>query len=214
MELSISDLVYINDAAKSLKHRDFVFINNILIGLDNLNIYICKVILDTNKLTNIPLVGLMFNQKELSKFVKSLTMESSFHIDENISINHFYTSMGAEELNIRIDHNINNFALSRLQETNNMDSQLIVPPEDITGDIEKLFALRKTDGAFYYVYKNNYYMTLFSGLLPLNKSDKVFVNVLDNTPSTFITRFTVKKSKFNLSIYLAYCKVPRFAPQA
>jgi hypothetical protein len=212
LELSISDLVYINDAAKSLKYSDFVFINNLLVGIDNINTYTSKVILDVNKLSNVSLIGLSFNQRELSKFVKSLSVESSFYIDENQPINKIYSSVGAVELNIHIDSAMNNLVAAKINQSLDIDN-LMINSEDVTADMEKLFSMRKGDGAFYYVSHDNHYMTLFNGLLPLNKSDKIFLSIYDAGYGTFTTRFIVKKSKFTIMVYVSYLSIPKKGPQ-
>lgn len=212
MQLSISDLVYINEAAKCLKHRRFAFINNLLIGLDNIQTYICKIVLDPNKLENVSLKGLIFDQRDLSKFIKALTTESYFYIDENNAVNQMFTNIGAVEMLVLTDKNMIDFALSRINQSNLIDSSIAAYNNpisgDITKDIEEVFTMHKGDGAFYYKFQNRYYLTLFNGLLPLNKSDKVYLSILDNgMEPTFTAKYDIKKSKFVISIYIAYLKV-------
>jgi hypothetical protein len=80
--------------------------------------------------------------------------------------------------------------------------------EEVTSDLLQLYSMRKTDGTIHYRFKNRYYMTLFSGLLPLNKNDKIYLRVCDGQmPHTFIANFKVKKPKFLVSIYIPYLNV-------
>ena len=70
--------------------------------------------------------------------------------------------------------------------------------------------MKKADGTYYYIPTVNdtkYFITLFSGLLPLNKSDKVNLQICDLHDNKFIAKFTVMKKKIDIYIYLAYLKV-------
>ena len=84
--------------------------------------------------------------------------------------------------------------------------------KEITNEIQELYSLRKTDGCFYYntsVNNNKYFMTLFYGLLPLNKADKVSLTIYDTgwIYNDFVTHFVVDKKKFKVNVILCYLKV-------
>lgn len=206
MILNLNDIININEASKMLKQRDFILYKNSLYGLDNFNIYICRIDIDVNRLTPeaINNVGLQFNMRELSTFIKNLSIESSFEIDTNIQENIIYTKSGAAELHIKIDNNLTKMIENKINYANQIDSLCSIE-EEITENIADLYSLKKDDGGYYYIHNNKYYMTLFSGLLPLNKSDKIFLSINDNG-STFISRFRVKK-KYNIFVYVSYLKI-------
>ena len=93
---------------------------------------------------------------------------------------------------------------------NNIDSTVYI--KEITNEIQELYSLRKTDGCFYYntsVNNNKYFMTLFYGLLPLNKADKVSLTIYDTgwIYNDFVTHFVVDKKKFKVNVILCYLKV-------
>jgi hypothetical protein len=68
--LTTSELVYINEAAKALKQKEFILIDNAMIGLDNIQSIVTYVLLDNNFFIN-HLNGVIINQRALSAFVKS-----------------------------------------------------------------------------------------------------------------------------------------------
>ena len=82
MQVKISDLIYINDAARALKKSNVMWIKNKLICIDNLN-YIIFCSLDPDKLSVLPNRGIIFNQRELSKFMKAVSTESQFDIGDS-----------------------------------------------------------------------------------------------------------------------------------
>ena len=80
---------------------------------------------------------------------------------------------------------------------------------DITNDLLDLFSMKKTDGCFFYkpiINNKQYFMTLFPGLLPLNKADKVFLSIKD-FGNHFISFFTVEKKKYKVQVIVCYLKV-------
>ena len=209
INMPISELVYINDAAKVLKQKDFLLYNTTLIGIDNLKVSICKLQLDPSYIQTPIFSGLIFNQRELAKYIKNITTESSIEIDENQRYTIIPSLIDLEtSITIEINNIITNDVLSKLSKVNMLDNTFSYE-EDVTTDLSKLFNMRKDDGGFYYVYKNKYFMTLFNGLLPLNKSDKVFISLQDdpNYPSIFHVRFRIKKTKFEVFVYLTYTNI-------
>ena len=60
MKLLTSDLIYLNDACKSLKCKMAIFISNKLIGIDDFN-YIIFTNLDPENISVMPDKGLIIN---------------------------------------------------------------------------------------------------------------------------------------------------------
>ena len=73
MILTTAELVYINEAAKALKQKDFMIIGNIMIGLDNIQNILTYIALDGNFITNY-IEGAIINARALSAFIKSLSV--------------------------------------------------------------------------------------------------------------------------------------------
>ena len=67
--------------------------------------------------------------------------------------------------------------------------------------------MKSADGAIGINY-NGYYLTLFPSLLPTNKSDKLFLKILQQLlPNIFTAKFNIKKKKFVIITYVSYLKV-------
>ena len=59
-----------------------------------------------------------------------------------------------------------------------------------------------------YKYDSTHILTLFGGLLPLNKSDKIYIILEDNIDGkTFTVRFRVHKKICDIIIFLNYLKI-------
>ena len=217
MIIKTVDLITINEASKALKQKDFIYCDGCIYGIDNIDGYITWVEI-TNSLHDkcINLDGLVFNARELSSFVKSINTEDEFDIrfDSNnmcilstinerliITKNDYLVSTIKTKIN-----KINKF----INSCNNIDSTVYI--KEITNEIQELYSLRKTDGCFYYntsVNNNKYFMTLFYGLLPLNKADEVSLTIYDTgwIYNDFVTHFVVDKKKFKVNVILCYLKV-------
>ena len=207
MTINLNDLIVMNEAAKMLKQRDFMIYRNSLYGLDNFMIYICRIDLNPNRLSAeiINDIGLQFNTRELSAFINNLSTESVFEIDTSKNENILHSKSLKAELHIIINKNVTSMINSKIYTAKQID-RLCSDEEEITDNISDFYLLKKDGGGYYYIHDNKYYMTLFNGLLPLNKSDKIFLSINDNGNNTFIARFRIKK-KYNVFVYVSYLKV-------
>ena len=216
------DLININEAAKALKQKDFMYYNYKLYGIDNIDGYITWVDLSESSHEYINYEGFVFNARELSAFVKDISTEEEFNIvfnpDNNTCI--LYT-INDTQLHIRNDNMLLSIVQNKINAINKERMSCEIGPgysnfvsdmRDITNEVQDLFGLRKTDGCYYYktiVRGNNYFMTLFYGLLPLNKSDKVFLSIYEPgiNSRSFMAQFMVVKKKFKVNMILCYLKV-------
>ena len=196
--------IAINEAAKALKQRDFILIDNAIIGLDNIQNIITYTLLDTNFISNY-YNGIIINQRALSSFIKSLSIESDFEFDSNNTIR----TISGVELVIGYDLSIATLASNRFKYITLLDNNIkpSIPETEIADIMVKVQAMKSSDGAIGVNY-NGYYMTLFPTLLPLNKSDKMYVTILQpDMLHTFIAKFCIRKKKFNIITYVNYLKV-------
>lgn len=67
-------------------------------------------------------------------------------------------------------------------------------------DFKNLINMRASDGAKQFIIDPYHIIFLFSGLLPILKSDSVFVRTIDNYSSSFLTHFIIKKKKMDVNI--------------
>jgi hypothetical protein len=208
-KITVEDLLQINEAAKALKQKSFTIFNcNILVGLDNIDVCL--------KYTTIPIVlneksqaleAMQFNTRELSAFMKSITIETELDIlidNTNYSI---YISNNNSNI---ILNKVNINLLEKFTIINNeINTKGIICNSELINDkISKLFEMHKADGCLYYIHHNKYYITMFPGMLPLNKSDKVFLEIIGHDQyKYFIAHFEIKKKKYTINIFIRYLKL-------
>ena len=206
-KISTELLLNINEAAKALKQKQFSIFNcNVLVGLDNIDVCfkyttMTSVMDDESQI----LENTIFNLRELSNFVKNITIETEFDIIDNN--NKYIIKVSNIEMEMyKLNFNIMNRFINLSSCIQNLKHETSL--ECINDNISKLFEMRKDDGCLYYIHKNIYYITLFPGLLPLNKSDTVYLEIYsDVNTNSFIAHFIVKKKKYSIDIFIRYLKV-------
>ena len=211
MIIKTVDLITINEASKTLKQKDFIYCDGCIYGIDNINGYMTYTyILDKlhDKYNNFN--GFIFNARELSAFVKSIGAEEDFDIIFNIENIAKILSLNGE-LYIKNNQFLLSMVRSKRIKFGPM-AKLATEKLEITNNIRGLYDLKKTDGCYYYkpiVNNIRYFITLFYGLLPLNKADRVFLSIYDPDylSNNFIAFFTVAKKKFEVNTILCYLKV-------
>lgn len=211
MIITTSDLIYLNDSARALKQKDVILYRNMLVGIDNFN-YIILLYLNADKLHLYQDRGIIVNQRNLSAFIKTISTESEFEIREPEYSGISSITTISSNLDIRFDENIKNVIINRIATANDIDRKMdrMVSgyiERDVTQELKELYSLTKTSGSILYHFDQNHLMTLFSGVIPLAKSDKLFLQVLDNSRSTFLARFRVQKKQSTVFVYLAYLKI-------
>lgn len=206
MILTTAELVYINEAAKALKQKDFMIIGNIMIGLDNIQNILSYISLDSNFITNY-IEGAIINARALSAFIKSLSLESDFKFDYD---NCIIRTISGGELCISFDNRLLDLVKNKYAYGMNIDkTNKIAISENQIDDIAKhIQTMNKADGGSGVNY-NGYYMVLFPSILPMNKSDKMYVTIFDFGIgyNTFIAKFRINKKKFDIITYIHYIKL-------
>ena len=211
MMIKTVDLITINEASKALKQKDFIYCDGCIYGIDNINGYMTYTyILDKlhDKYNNFN--GFIFNARELSAFVKSIGTEEDFDIIFNIENIAKILSLNGE-LYIKNNRFLLSMVRSKRIKFGPM-AKLATEKLEITNDIRELYDLKKTEGCYYYkpvINNTHYFITLFYGLLPLNKADRVFLSIYDPDylSNSFIAFFTVIKKKFEVNTILCYLKL-------
>ena len=208
--MKASELIYLNDAAKALKQKNFIIKNNTIVGADNTAFLIYTTLDPCYFYPQEFICNMQINSRELSAFVKDIQLMQDFKFHSNMNGLEIYN--GSKILNfinkqqtfdnIAIDTNIK--FVKTIQSNSDICNMCIEPEENVTEELSFLFALKKDSGCSNYVYKNKYYMTLFSGILPLNKSDKIYLSIYSNNSVSFNALFRVEKKKFNVIVCIAY----------
>lgn len=211
MEISKLDLINISNTAKTLKQRDFAIVNFSICGLDYIQSYFIttQIVLSSNIFFQMNTL-VKFNTRELSAFVKTLTLEDTFKLnyshDDVIQGESIYTitSMNGEELPIRISNTYNHPLCMYMKRFKYMQFS---ENEDVSDLFRDLYSLRMTDGTIRLQYKR-YFMMLFSGIIPLNKADKLSIAIHDTNDAVFIARFTIKKKGgVIVTVYMSFLNI-------
>lgn len=204
--IPISDLMYIFEISKALKQKDFIWYLEYVIGMDSED-YIIYTKLDLNKISIRPQVGLIINQRELSKFMKSITTEFDFSI--NITGMHFITLLHTLTETLKINANLS-IAQNKLNTILSADQFNNMLEQDVSESIglNYLYAMTKSSGIKMYQYDNTHILTLFGGLVPLAKSDKLYLIINDLIDGiTFLARFRVHKKISDIIVIVRYIKL-------
>ena len=208
--VTVSDLIYINEAAKALKQKDFCWIDNTLIGVDDFNYAIyCK--LDAYKISVIPRKGLYINQKELSAFIKNITVEEGFNIADEYNTGAtttlFTNNLAELEIHMNPEMDIRvYYQLAQISKINMLMQN--IPEQDVTARFADLYKMPKGAGVTMYHYDATHIMAIFGGIVPLLTADKLYMKLYDDSPATFLVQFRVdKKNKFEVFVYLMYLKI-------
>lgn len=204
------DIIYLNEAVKALKQKKVAVYGNCIIGLDNIAQYVCYTMLDLNMIGHwILTVNAVVTAADLNSFVSAIQTESSFLYDIDNPYGNLWTATkDGKDYQVAFVHdkNVIDFAITRVNNCHyqfgNQDNFM----KNIDDEIQKLRDMKRADGTFYLVH-NGYFITMFPGLLPVLKTDKVFLTIYDMNATSFVAKFTVKKKKFEVYIYLAYLKV-------
>jgi hypothetical protein len=67
-----------------------------------------------------------------------------------------------------------------------------------------IISSKAADGASLFIINNRYMMYIYSGLLPINKSDKVTLDIYDVDNYSFLVKFIINKGKFTINKYVKY----------
>lgn len=208
--INISNFNEIVAGIKALKADLVCIYGDILIGTDNTktNIKIYKMN------TPIPLTPVTIITKELSTgFFSNITDTNIIFDFGQRKIYCPNNKSYAEESNIMLDLNM---AKNLIIRYNNLMESLyrcnnVINYKEITNDeyFQPYKLLKAADGAQLYNPNGNidHGMYLYSGAIPLNKSDKVELKIYEHG-DTFISNFTVYKKKLNpINIYFRFIKL-------
>lgn len=201
------DLIYLNEAAKALKQNIFQYLKdgNIIIGCDNIDSYTIFTKLDENLFYNPEMDGFIINSRELSAFIKTISLETDFELEINDNTSFIIHSMTGTLVFHVGNINLVYPKIKNIDIISNLP--IMCNEEQVNEALAEVFALRKGDGAIYYKHHGKYFMTLFSGLFNVSKTDKVFLTLFDYSiinPYVFIAKFTIHKKKFAVNVFIGY----------
>jgi len=204
MEIQASDLLYVNEIAKTIKQKDFVWYKNKILNVFDNNIII-ETNLDMSKLSYYPTRPVMMNYTEFRNFCKSVI--SSVPIDElpKNNVAKLVLSNQFASLDIHLSSGLDMSVNHVLEIIRTVNSSISGPSQEITDIIKPLFKASKTSGNEKYII-DNHIMYLSSTSIPLRSNSKVYINILDRG-NTFIAKFTVKNPTNIIHTYLNFLKL-------
>ena len=205
--LTTSELVYLSEAAKAMKQNTVLYVENYLIGLDDPDYYCCYIHLNDHVLSSYRTEGLIFNTKELSEFIKTISTEFDFKLDTNTHIVLKTRSNGILNINRDFNNRYKSIVLARIYHNINiLNNYILVPERDVTVELSDLYSLHSSDGCITIKYRDKYLMSLFAGIVPLLKSDRLYLTIKEdiNRNNIFYANFKVKKKKFDVEVLIAY----------
>lgn len=201
MVVSSKDFLDLVELAKNIK-CDIVYINgNTIFGVDDSFATLKKATI--NNPCNI---FVCYRTLDMREFIKNIDSDR-VQIDNNsirTSIDNIVYQMSGQVV-MNIMDLANRIVLMTYTDLYNMKQPDYIN-EDIRQDInfENILAMKSADGAARYIADNKYILTLFNGLLPINKKDKVSLKIYNIDIYKFLANFTIVKKGISMDIFIMY----------
>ena len=204
-KISIQWLKWLADVCKAMKTEYICLSNDLIIGTDKT---FSSVVLVDSKNTfykpinlGIPTTVLQTFIKEIPEFIGNKPVGDNIYIDYNKGYIcvcdedylQFDSVLGDKivELFVTLTYS-KSISLMKLNYPNLREDE----------EFERCLALKSAQGAVMY-HKDGYCMSLFSGLLPINKADKVDLIIYPNE-KYFTAEFKITKKKPNIEMYCMF----------
>ena len=197
----------LNDLGKAMKIKDNDYI---YLDLINRRIYVVESIsikfIDISTITELIMydINIFNNTMYLYKYIKEIIKSDFDSMYDNI----FVSSLGV--LGHVDSITMYDFIIMRskvLQKINVMNYNLSKPVNITVSNIQEdekfqyITTLKSSDGAEPYIIDQKHIITLFNGLIPLLKSDKVDIEIRDGE-HMFSIVFIVRKKKYTVNMYM------------
>lgn len=192
--LQIRELI---EFAKVLKSEIVYIIGNMIYGTDSSFTYLKQV-----EYENVLGITLCYVQHDMNNFIKASTLDIVY---ENGIL---YSNV--EQIDVTNPVYANN--MNNLFNAVNMISlnPVVYHMDNIRGteDFEYGIALKSTQGIYMYKINEEYILSIFKNLLPINKKDSVSVTIRDIDNYRFISRFIISKpKKVTIQVDIVYLKI-------
>ena len=192
--LQIRELI---EFAKVLKSEIIYIIGNMIYGTDSNFTYLKQV-----EYENVLEITLCYVQHDMNNFIKASTLDIVY---ENGML---YSNV--EQIDVTNPIYANN--INKLFNAVNMVSlnPIVYHMDNIRGieDFEYGIALKSTQGIYMYKINEEYILSIFKNLLPINKKDSVSITIRDIDNYRFISRFIIfKPKKVTIQVDIVYLKI-------
>ena len=207
MTVEISDIVNLFEASKALKCNTFMWRYDTICNISNRSTSIIKILyLDPSKVKTYSYHGIVLNQRELSTFVKNISIESSFEFSDTPG-QYYIETMNNTRLSYVIDdpyynssYDVNKNSIADIDYGMDLDG---CKEDNVTNEMQDLFGMNMNSGIQKFNH-NNHIMILFGGIIPLNKNDSIFLTIIDSSYNTFVSRFRIHKKSYDILVYIKF----------
>lgn len=186
------------DKGKILKDEVICINNNKIMGSDKYFNYLTVTSVDTNT------VNINYSQSEMNTFLKE-NQKNILQINDDT----LYTPNSKFKLNISNVNRTFDKLYNAYLDLCNSDIKFYI--ENVRDEqFESAISKKTSEGISLYKIDKEYVLTIFKGLLPVNKKDKVSLKIYDNKyiKDIFIANFIIDKGKgVIINVYLSYMKL-------
>lgn len=194
MKINVLEDVF---AVAKLLKADYVYIkDNYIYGVDSNFVYF-----KTMRFDNIHNITIAFSINNMSAFIKGIGM-NEIKCYDNLLYSSFDNTCNIN--NMDAIYNIMRIHEDMFHIWNNCKLAAIDVPLRGNEAFEQIVSLKTIQGTKRFIY-DRFSMTMCNNLVPVNKSDKVNLNIYDLTDNTFLSVFTVAKGKkYIIDVYIRY----------
>lgn len=194
--LQFRELIEIGKLLKA----DIVYVfGNTIYGTDSNFTYLKQMAFD-----NVLGINICYDQKLMNDFIKLCT--DTIVLEGNVLLSNIERFVVNNDVHIRniinLDKKINEIIITN---TNTMNVDNVRDNQQF----ENAIALKSNQGIGLYKVSEKYILSIFKGLLPINKGDKVSLSIYDINDNRFLTRFIVTKPKIKkiITVSVMYLKI-------
>ena len=186
------------EIAKLLKSDIIYIIGNTIYGTDSNFTYLKQMTFE-----NTVGINICYEQKLMNDFIKlctnTITLENN-SLMSNIEVLYINNENHIRNI-VNLNNKINQIVLNNynnLNVDNARDNQ----------EFENAISLKTAQGIGLYRVSEEYILSIFKGLLPINKKDKTSLSIYDVDYNRFLTRFVISKPKNKVIIVnVMYLKI-------
>lgn len=186
------------EIAKLLKSDIIYIIGNTIFGTDSNFTYLKQMTFENTLGINI-----CYEQKLMNDFIKLCT--NTITLENNSLMSNIEVLCVNNENHIRNIVNLNN-KINQIV-LNNHNTMNVDNARD-NQEFENAISLKTAQGIGLYRVSEDYILSIFKGLLPINKKDKTSLSIYDVDYNRFLTRFVISKPKNKVIIVnVMYLKI-------
>lgn len=183
--------------AKELKSTYVYIKGNYIYGVDESFVYLKMM-----EFNNIYNINISFVVNDMATFIKNVDLNEIKLPNPNLLYSSFDNTL--EINNISLVHNIESMINSLSFNMNTSNKRIVLEPVRGLEDFEYILESKSADGSAIFRY-NKYNMTIFKNLIPIKKSDKVYLTIYDDIDGgRFLSNFTVDRKKTKIEVYIMY----------